>query len=92
MLQKKKIEFAQAVECIVEFSQRKMKLNLNTETLYGKLNQVSEMIDYDTIHNGLANIHEIDEQMKILDSKIKVVYNRCQNELKPRFKAVSIQY
>ncbi len=47
LLQKRKIDFTQAVESIVEFSQRKMKLNLNQETLYGKLNQVSENIDYD---------------------------------------------
>ena len=61
LIQKKKIDFSQAVESIVEFSQRKMSLNLSSDTLYGKLNQVSEQIDFDQIQSSLDNIQELEQ-------------------------------
>lgn len=35
---------------------------------------------------------EVDQQTIALDSKIKVINNRCENELKPRLKAVSLHH
>ncbi|CDW75874.1 UNKNOWN [Stylonychia lemnae] len=90
LINKGKIQLSQAVDIIVEFAQRKMKLELSPDSLFEKLNQVSQNIDIDSIKEGLNSLEEIERQMHKLDSKIKVTYNRCQNELKPRYKALNL--
>eukprot|EP00347_Sterkiella_histriomuscorum_P009867 403339570 len=90
LIEKRKIDLHQAVEVIVEFAQRKLNLNIGSESLIQKLSQITETIDIQNIKDSLTQLQEIEQQMKVIDCKIKVVYNRCQNELRPRFKALSM--
>ncbi len=53
-----------------------------------KLEQVIQYVDRNRIMEDLRQIQELERNISQLDEKIKVIYNRCQNELKPRLKAM----
>ena len=88
MIENKQLSTESAVYQIVEFAQNKMKLNLNHESLLEKVQAVNEQVDFKNIRDSINNMKEVDIQISDLDKRIKVIYNRCQNELKPILKAI----
>lgn len=85
-----KISHEEAVEAIVEFASRKLDLSLCKEALMGKLDRVREEIDAEEAAEKIQKIQTAEDQMRTIDQRIKVVSNRCQNELRPRLKALGI--
>ena len=66
----------------------KIKLDLNGEALQEKLNLVCDQLEPEAIKAAISDIESLERQMKEIDARIKVITNRCQNELLPRQKAV----
>lgn len=65
-----------------------MKLDLNPEVLHEKIAQVSSEIDQEMLRQQVLELQGVESAMRELDARIKVISNRCQNELAPRHKAV----
>jgi len=49
---------------------------------------VCDQLEPEAIKAAISDIESLERQMKEIDTKIKVITNRCQNELLPRQKAV----
>ena len=89
LIEKSSIPISQAVELIADFAQSKIKLDLSGDVLFDKISAVYESIDHEELKQLVLEIQGIDAQMKEIDNRIKIISNRCQNELAPRLKAVS---
>jgi hypothetical protein len=47
-----------------------------------------DTLDADSLRESLNEILSLESQMREIDSRIKIITNRCQNELLPRQKAL----
>ena len=90
MIEKRSITIPDAVDLISSFAQTKIKIDLNPEVLQGKLNLVCEQLDTQLIQAALSDLEELEVHMKDIDHRIKVITNRCSNELIPRQKALTL--
>jgi hypothetical protein len=66
-IEQRSIGNEEAVQCIIEFAERKMKLNIDPNTLLEKLNSCEEQIDFEGIKDSLSQIQEVDQQIRVVD-------------------------
>ncbi len=77
MIEKRAITIPEAVELVADFAQNKVKLDLNPKILEEKLTQVNSMIDSDFLIDSISELTSLDFQMKDIDSRVKIITNRC---------------
>lgn len=88
LIERGELGLQESIELISSFAQVKMKLDLSTEAIEHKLSELRGGLDEEALREQVAQLAYLEEQMLEIDGRIKVISNRCQNEHKPREKAL----
>ena len=77
MIENRVVPISDAVMHIANFAQTKIKLDLSGGMLQAKLDSVCDNFDPMRLRGSLEDLEVLETQMKDIDTRIKVITNRC---------------